>query len=102
MPAPATLPPPSAPLVRGKRLRSTVRRAGAILATDIVRTAMREQNVSQQFLAAVLEVDQSWVHDVVTGRSAVLLGDILKAPKSLRRAVALQILLSAESDNSHR
>lgn len=94
--------PPSAPLVRGKPLRSTVRRAGAIAATEALREAMASGSVTQQFLAAVLEVDQSWVHDLVTGRSAVLLGDIFKAPKSIRQAIALRLLQSAETDNTHR
>lgn len=95
--------PPSAPLVRGKRLRSDKRRAGAILAAETLRRILAEQHVSQHFLAAALGVDQSWVHENLSGRSAWTLGDAFVVPKTVRRALGLALLLSAENDNeSHR
>lgn len=94
--------PPSAPLVRGKRLRSDKRRAGAILAAETLRRIVAEQQLSQGFLAGELGVDTSWMHEVLAGRTALSAGDLFVLPRSAKRAMALALLLSAENDNSHR
>lgn len=91
--------PDPTPLVRGKRLRSETRRLGARLAHAALARAVAEQRLSQHFLAGVLGVDQAWVQDVLAGRAAASLGDAFVLPRSLRRALGLALLLSAENDN---